>query len=785
MQRVSLILVFLLSFTAITFGATFRDTENLAKDGDIGAQVRLGDMYYAGDGVKKNDKLAVKWFRLAADKNYSEALYKLGFMYENGFGVTKNIDAAMDFYNKAAGQGHNEAQFALGNIWLQREDLEQAKRWFDQARASSHLIASSKSSEIESQNLKDPYHKESDYLITMAQGNPEAMYKLGEKYQEARVRAGDAVPDYDTAMYWYTAASNRGYLPALMRIANIYEAGELLIARDYKKAFSWYEKAAKANSIPAQLKTAAMYKAGQGVAKNLQMAASWYQRAAAQGSPEAAFNLGVMFENGAGVGRNYQTAFNWYKTASDKGHPKAKFNLGHLYQIGLGVPQSYAEAFRYYKEAADYGDITAQYEVGKIYKEGLHGVERNDIQAVKYLSLAADRGHIAAKAEWDYMFMENRIFSGKSVDGISFSPQTSYRSSVSAKTAEEFAPFEESAAGGDIRSQFELSKMYQKGIGGAPQSNKEAFKWLLRAASNGYGPAQLELANVYQKAAEVNDKRRDEYNRQSVKWFRASGAQGGLQAQFSVGKIYERGLPGVARNVKEAMFWYQKAALQTGPLAVEAQLALSALAENQYVIDGVDPERQPVSVQPPKLKLKTPTAAKPSPKQSVKATPKLTAKPEPKPAIKAETDGIKNRAENGDHNAQYEMGLRFYNPHSRDNSSNDYKEAFDWFNKSARQGNDRAQYALGVMYYRGHGVKAEPKRAFELFLEAANKGNSNAQNSIYSIYAKGDKSLGIEPNPKEAAKWEKVEVSLQKVDNLDGKGKIKALEIIKNVSSGQ
>ena len=775
MKRASLTLFFLFTFAAAAFCA-FRDIENLAKEGDIAAQIRLGEMYYSGEGVKKNDKLAVKWFRTAADKNYAEALYKLGFMYENGFGVGKNIDTAMDFYNKAAAQGHNEAQFALGNIWLQREDLEQAKRWFDQARASSHLIASSKASEIESQNLKDPYLKESDYLITAANGNPEAMYKLGEKYQEARVRAGDAVPDYDTAMYWYRAAANRGYIPALMRLGNIYESGELLIARDYPKAFFWYEKAAQANSIPAQIKTAAMYREGQGVQRNLQTAAAWYQRAAAQGSAEAAFNLGVMYENGAGVGRNYQTAFAWYKTASDKGHPKAKFNLGHLYQIGIGVDQSYPEAFRYYKEAADFGDITAQYEVGKIYKDGLHGIERNDVQAAKYLSLAADRGHMAAKAEWDFMFMESRIFSGKSADVVpGAAAQSAYRGADGVKSVDEFAPFEESAAGGDIRSQFELAKMYQKGIGGAPQSNKEAFKWLLRAANNGYSPSQLEIANVYQRAAEVNDKKRDDYNRQSVRWFRASGTQGGLQAQFNLGKIYEKGLPGVPRNVKEAMTWYRKASLQTGPLAVEAQLALSALADNQYIVDGLDLDKAPITVQPPKLKLKA------APKPVAKPAIKLAAKPAVKEEVKP--DALRQRADNGDQNAQYEMGLRYYNPQSKNNDAKNYKEAFDWFNRSARMGNDRAQYALGVMYYRGHGVKAEPKKAFELFLEAANKGNADAQNSIYNIYARGDKALGIEQNPKEAAKWEKVEVSLQKVDSLEGKNKINALEIIKNVST--
>ena len=51
----------------------FAETKAKAESGDADAQLRLSGMYYKGEGVEKNHKEAVNWFRKAAEQGYEQA----------------------------------------------------------------------------------------------------------------------------------------------------------------------------------------------------------------------------------------------------------------------------------------------------------------------------------------------------------------------------------------------------------------------------------------------------------------------------------------------------------------------------------------------------------------------------------------------------------------------------------------------------------------------------------------------------------------------------------------
>jgi TPR repeat protein len=68
----------------------------------------------------------------------------------------------------------------------------------------------------------------------------------------------------------------------------------------------------------------------------------------------------------------------------------------------------------------------------------------------------------------------------------------------------------------------------------------------------------------------------------------------------------------------------------------------------------------------------------------------------------------KKSAELGNANAQYKLGLMYYNG---EGTLTDPKMAFYWYKKSAEQGNANAQYYLGLMYY--HGVLNEKRKSEE------------------------------------------------------------------------
>ena len=63
-------------------------------------------MYKAGQGVKKNDTTAVKWYIKAAEQGNAGAQYNLGVMYEHGEGISMNYRAAVKWYILAAQQHH-------------------------------------------------------------------------------------------------------------------------------------------------------------------------------------------------------------------------------------------------------------------------------------------------------------------------------------------------------------------------------------------------------------------------------------------------------------------------------------------------------------------------------------------------------------------------------------------------------------------------------------------------------------------------------------------------------
>jgi hypothetical protein len=88
------------------------------------------------------------------------------------------------------------------------------------------------------------------------------------------------------------------------------------------------------------------------------------------------------------------------------------------------------------------------------------------------------------------------------------------------------------------------------------------------------------------------------------------------------------------------------------------------------------------------------------------------------------------RAELGDAEAQYELGMRY--SHGRGVAINDDK-SFQWLQKAARNGQTDAQYELGLIYAYEF---EEESRAEKLFLMAARKGHTDAQFQLGCYYGR-------------------------------------------------
>lgn len=74
----------------------------LGKQGNAAAQVRVGLMYYRGEGVVQDYGQAVSWLRKAAEQGNPDAQANLAIMYTDGMGVSKNEILAYMLYNLAS-----------------------------------------------------------------------------------------------------------------------------------------------------------------------------------------------------------------------------------------------------------------------------------------------------------------------------------------------------------------------------------------------------------------------------------------------------------------------------------------------------------------------------------------------------------------------------------------------------------------------------------------------------------------------------------------------------------
>ena len=175
--------------------------------------------------------------------------------------------------------------------------------------------------------------------------------------------------------------------------------------------------------------------------------------------------------------------------------------------------------------------------------------------------------------------------------------------------------------------------------------------------------------------------------------FREKAEAGDAAAQWWLGASYQYGV-GAEKNHRQALHWYRLAARQGSQPAQDMLQALSGQARERQL------EQQ-----------------------------------------------LLEHAEQGDAQAQYEVGRRFWNG---DGVDQDHKQAADWFDRAARQGLAAAQCALGLCYERGDGVEQDMWQAAAWYQWAAQQDDAEAQLRLSECYEKG---RGVPKDKEKAAEW--------------------------------
>lgn len=262
-------------------------------------QFEIGFKYYSGRyGLPWDYKLALHWFRKAAEQGNAAAQYNVGYMHQYGEGVPQDFKLAVEWYQKAAQQGYSRAQNNLGVMYAKGFGVPQ------------------------------DYRHAGDWIRKAAEGGNEiAQNTLAFMYE-----TGLSVPqDFKLSVTWYRAAVERAgsdtdtQFNAGWRDGQVHNDPPQVLEGLDKLGVDELRKAAEKNNAGAQTLLGIKYMRGDGVQVDNQKAAYWYRRAASQGNAWAQAILAASYGSGEGVPKSHIAAYALSNLASDR-HRTAAFN---------------------------------------------------------------------------------------------------------------------------------------------------------------------------------------------------------------------------------------------------------------------------------------------------------------------------------------------------------------------------------------------------------------------------------------------------------------------------
>jgi len=116
-----------------------KELKPLADQGHVPSQLNLGRIYHKGLGVEVNYKVAIEYYKMAANQgNNDDAQHTLGNLYRNGQGVkdatTQDLSKAIHYYKKASDNGFPYSMFTIGMMYERGEgvnkNIKTATKWF-------------------------------------------------------------------------------------------------------------------------------------------------------------------------------------------------------------------------------------------------------------------------------------------------------------------------------------------------------------------------------------------------------------------------------------------------------------------------------------------------------------------------------------------------------------------------------------------------------------------------------------------------------------------------------
>lgn len=366
--------------------------------------------------------------------------------------------------------------------------------------------------------------------------------------------------DQALAVRWWQDAAGAGVAAAMFSLGLCLQAGAGC-GKDAAQAVAWFQRAAEQGLADGMLQLARCYRLGAGTSADAALAAQWLERAAEAGQRDAAYELGQAYANGKfGLSVNPAEALRWWRAAGRRGQAAACLRMAHCYRWGEMVRLDKAIAFAWYRRAAA-SDARDHVWLGECCEQG-EGVSPDAAQAVAHFRLAAEAGDLRAKAEWGRCLLrgiggEMSVVKGEAL--LRAAADAGWPGALTELQRHWFAEGERQR------------RRWQRQLPGEPAKALHSYR---KAAELGHRQAALRLAECLQQGwcGEADEV-------QAINWYRKAAAL--PEAKVALGDAYYFGR-GVIRNGREAMRWYEHAAIEHGHA-----YAMYRLGYGHYHGDGV------------------------------------------------------------------------------------------------------------------------------------------------------------------------------------------------------
>ncbi len=479
-----------------------------AQNGDGYAMYQYAVALENGNGVEKDEKEALYWYRKSSAAGCPDGQNELASIYQWGaLGLDADEKEAMRLYSLAAEQGHAKAQNSCG-YFLEEDNPKEAVKWYKAAA-------------------------ESGYSTGMSNYARCIYYGIGsdKKYDEAfkwLIKAAEADDKNDGAQYM---------------LGILYFNGDG-VEKDLVRSAQWYRKAAENGHESAQYELALCYLYGDGVEANTDEAIHWFKAGSALGDTRCEEKLAELTCEGAAPGLTVEDVDQWMRKstvnavdvaehqvlvllktphndmnqavcdlepAAQKGSETAMLLMGRFWEMGMGVAQDYDTAYYWYKLAYDRGSSIAEQHAitclrlcfeNNIFPEG----------AESFLRTCANKRNTKAMISLAYYY---RFYNS---DGRDF--------------AEALRFYRQAAESGDSEAQYLLGRfLVMKNL--LKRERNKVIRWWDSALEKGLSSATTE---------EFDEEGHKNERAEAMRWLNAAGEEGSCDALRLLSSMYHRGL---------------------------------------------------------------------------------------------------------------------------------------------------------------------------------------------------------------------------------------------------